>query len=178
MKMGVPKGALDSHTFPSKATLEKDESWSAIVRNAGDLGSIAFGIVNASGNPSKIVATWGGTEYIIELGYYLRISKADVPSNGTLSVNGTVRFSVAGTYSITLWAMHLEGSTWYYDQEIVKSVIAASPSPVLPEWWWVAAAGGGLAVITVGGVVARARAASAFAFPTHLTASSTNPWMR
>lgn len=124
---GVPKGALENYTFPSKAELEKDVPWSAVVRNIGGLGSIAFGIVNTSSNPEVIIVTYGGTEYTIELGYYLRLSRTDIPSDGTMSVDGTIRFSVKGTYSIKLWAMHLEGTTWIYDQEITKSVVVAPP---------------------------------------------------
>ena len=129
---GVSKGALESIIFPSSVTVGENKPWSAVVRNTGGLGSIALGIVNSSGNPSAIIVTYNGVEYPIELGYYLRLSKTNVPNNDTLSSNGDVKFSVAGTYSIKLWAMHLEGSTWIYDQEIVKSVVVTTVTPPPP----------------------------------------------
>jgi len=109
-------------------------SWSIIVHNIGADGVFAAGIVNSAGNPGDMTITWDGVERVIPPGEYFRIHSVNPEPNCTrINTAGEVKFAVAGSYNIKLWAMH-EGAPdeWFYDDEQLVTVTVAGVTP--PPW--------------------------------------------
>ena len=130
----VAQGIIESYTFPSSADMGVQASWSIVAHNIGSDGRFAAGIVNVAGNPGDMTIIWMGKETIIPPGTYFRINSVNPePNCKRITVNGEVKFAVAGNYAIKLWAMH-EGSPdqWIYDDERTLTVNVAEVT--LPEW--------------------------------------------
>ena len=128
------QGVIESYTFPSSADVNVQSSWSIIVHNIGTDGRFAAGIVNSAGNPGNMTIIWQGVETVILPGDYFRIYSVNPePYCVRLNETGGVKFAVAGSYNIKLWAMH-EGAPdeWFYDDERVLTVNVAGVTP--PEW--------------------------------------------
>jgi len=119
----VAKGSLISYSFPSSAEVGKEAPWNCDVHNIGTDGVIAFGIVNAEGNPGKITVKWDTLVVDVEPGYYWKVyTTGPVPNCTHIITNGKVVFSTKGNYTVRLWGMHQE-ETWYYDAEVSKNVV-------------------------------------------------------
>jgi hypothetical protein len=116
------EGRIVTYSYPTGAQLGEPVNWSATIMNAGTKGSVGLGIVNQAGNIGNITVTYYGEETVIPPGNYLRLWYDDVEPDEEFSLDGTVKYDAEGTYTIKLWAMHLEGGTWYYDEEIPLSV--------------------------------------------------------
>ena len=119
----VAQGDLVSYVFPSTAEVGKEAPWSCDVHNAGTDGVVGFGIVNNAGNPGNIVVRWGGKDDTLEPGYYWKGYTANpVPNCSHLVIGGQVVFQAEGSHTVRLWAMHQEGATWFYDEEVTCTV--------------------------------------------------------
>jgi len=123
----TPHGIISNYSFPDSAEKGANLPWNADIHNVGTDGQIAFGILNAEGNPGNLVITWDTAETIILPGYYFRVyTNGSVPNCFHLITNGSVRFEVGGTYTIKLWGMWYNETDgkWYYDstEEITKTV--------------------------------------------------------
>ncbi len=132
----VAQGVIEGYTFPSSADIYVQSSWSIIAHNIGTDGVFAAGIVNVAGNPGNMTVIWEGAETIIPPGNYFRIRSVNPEPNCTrLNTVGEVKFAVAGSYNIKLWAMH-EGAPdeWFYDDERVLTVnVAGAEWPVTKQ---------------------------------------------
>ena len=127
----VARGSIEAYSFPGAADVGVDKPWSAKVHNVGDTGVLALGIVNPDGSPGSIVVTWEGTPHTLEPGRYLRIATTgEVPNCTRLDTSGMIAFSAEGSYPLLLWGMHLEGSTWFYDDE--KQIPTTVTKPEAP----------------------------------------------
>jgi len=128
------QGVIESYTFPSSADVNVQSSWSIIAHNIGTEGRFAAGIVNSAGNPGNMTIIWQSEETVIPPGDYFRIYSVNPePYCVRLNETGGVKFAVAGSYTIRIWAMH-EGAPdeWFYDDERVLTVNVAGVTP--PEW--------------------------------------------
>ena len=124
-------GNIEAYSFPEAAEAGVGKPWSVKVHNIGDTGLLAFGIVNPSGSPGAIKVTWQGVVYTINPGVYLRIATtSEVPNCSRLDTSGQIEFTAKGDYPLLLWGMHLEGSTWIYDDE--KQIPASVTTPQAP----------------------------------------------
>jgi len=129
----VAKGSIEAYSFPDTADVGVDKPWSAKVHNVGDLGRLALGIGNADGNPGSIVLTWQGNVYTIDPGNYLRISTTgEVPYCTRIDTSGQIAFQVEGSYTLRIQGIHLDGTTWYYDDERQITVTVATPEAPWP----------------------------------------------
>jgi len=129
----VAKGSIEAYSFPDTADVGVDKPWSAKVHNVGDLGRLGLGIGNAAGNPGSIVLTWQGNVYTIDPGNYLRISTTgEVPNCTRIDTSGEIAFQTKGSYTLRILGIHLDGATWYYDDERQITVTVTGVAP--PEW--------------------------------------------
>jgi len=139
---------LEDYTFPLSVDAGVTYSIMLLIHNVGTDGIIAGGVVNDTGNPGSITLIADGEEFVIAPGQYLRsASTSAVPNCTRIEVIRSVRFSVQGTYTIKLWAMHEEDGSWFYDQEvpIVVTVRVGTPYSdpqhifdnvkLKAEWW-------------------------------------------
>lgn len=120
-----PHGIIIDHTFPSSAEKGVNLPFSCDVHNKGTKGQIAFGIVNAEGNPGNVVVTFQGKETIIRPAYYWRVHTVNlVPNCYHIISGGSIRFESAGNYVIKLRGMWFLNGKWYYSsaEEITKNV--------------------------------------------------------
>ncbi|MBU0846399.1 hypothetical protein KKH23_04360, partial [Patescibacteria group bacterium] len=130
----VAKGSIEAEAFPRSADVGVDKPWSAKVHNIGDTGRLGLGIGNADGNPGSIVLTWQGNVYTIEPGNYLRISTvAEVPNCTRIDTSGQIAFQTEGNYTLRIQGIHLDGATWYYDDERIVTVTVSTPEAPWPE---------------------------------------------
>jgi len=144
----VGKAVLEDYALPVSVNSGVDYPVRLLVHNIGTSGVIAGGVVNETGNPGNFTYISDGTETVISPGSYVRTaSNAAVPNCTRIDINKKIRFSTAGTYTIKLWAMHLESGKWYYDQEVRLAVTVTGDAPntypihifdnvkLKAEWW-------------------------------------------
>lgn len=111
----LPRGNLESYTFPTEAEVDRDAEWAMTVHNNGGASGVIWaGINNRSGNPGAIVITRGGVEYTVEPGYVLIIPLSTSVCM-RLEASGLVRFATEGSYIIRLIGGHKEDTQWYMD---------------------------------------------------------------
>ena len=132
---GVAKGDLGTVVFPDKAQVNKYIPWSGIVTNIGSTGIFGLGIVNVAENSGNFTLKVGGKELILTPNKYVCYYFEEPKPNGTeLSVEGEIKFSSIGTYTIKIWAMHLDLGKWYYDDEKVITITVIEESTE-PTFW-------------------------------------------
>lgn len=142
------KAVLEDYGFPLSADSGVNYSYRLLVHNVGTEGVIAGGVVNVTGNPGSFTVISNGEEIVVAPGQYIRTaSTSPVINCTTIEIVRSIRFSVAGTYTVKLWAMSEEGGQWYYDQEVplVVTVSVGAPYSVpvhifdnvklKAEWW-------------------------------------------
>ena len=113
---GVAKGNLGTVEFPTKAQINKYVPWSGEVTNIGGTGVFGLGIVNVAENSGNFTLKVEGKELIVSPNKYVCYYFAEPKPNGTeLLVEGEVKFSSIGTYTIRIWGMHLDLGKWYYE---------------------------------------------------------------
>jgi len=129
----VAKGSIETCSFPDSAEVGVDKPWSAKVHNVGGAGRLGLGIGNASGNPGSIVLTWQGNTYTIDPGNYLRIATVgEVPYCTRIDTSGQIAFQTEGSYTLRILGLHLDGATWYYDDERQITVAVSKPPASWP----------------------------------------------
>jgi len=129
----VAKGSIETCSFPDSAEVGVDKPWSAKVHNTGDTGRMGLGIGNASGNPGNIVLTWQGNVYTIDPGNYLRIATVgEVAYCTRIDTSGEIAFQTEGSYTLRILGLHLDGTTWYYDDERQIPVTVTTPEAPWP----------------------------------------------
>lgn len=132
---GVAKGDLGTVVFPDKAQVNKYIPWSGIVTNIGSTGIFGLGIVNVAENSGNFTLKVEGKELIVSPNKYVCYYFAEPKPNGTeLLVEGEVKFSSIGTYTIRIWGMHLDLGKWYYDDEKIVTIIVVEESTE-PTFW-------------------------------------------
>mgnify|MGYP001067477889 CR=1 FL=1 len=134
--VGLAEGVIEVANFLTAAQVDVYKAWNATVHNIGDTGLLALGVVNSTGNPGSITIREGGEELVISPNQYLRYSYPDPVVNCTrITISAEVKFSVKGTYTIMIWGMHGEDSTWIMDDEKSFTVtVTEEPAPEPTLW--------------------------------------------
>lgn len=129
---GVAKGVVESAVIPDSAGIEEYKPWDMDIHNIGNTGVFGGGICNAYG-PGSVVVKWQGeeTELSPDPSRALIFYYTDAKPNCThLKTSGEIKFMAEGTYTIRVYGVHRENSSWIADdyKEFTVEVSGAPPS--------------------------------------------------
>ena len=128
----VARAVVESASFPTTASINSYKNWSSVVHNVGDTGVFGIAIVNSSG-PGSIVILWGGTETELPVSPTVGMiiySNTEKPNCTRLSIDGQIKFKVAGNYTIYCYGAHQEGTIWVIDDtsKFFEVVVSTTPT--------------------------------------------------